>query len=165
MSKVIFIVLLLFIACHQKNEEPRKDLSLINKTEVVINWDTTLNVLHYCSAILEDSILQFKIDSFKDSISNVVVSVVQSGDSFKIAVYQPWSMTDCTYINRRFQLLAQEVETNKKTYKVGDQIQGRLKLLLLGHGDYFSEQGEVKLRENWDTVRISGVFTAKVWQP
>jgi hypothetical protein len=131
-------------------------------TSVVLTWDSAQNLLNTCAATLENNRLNLHIEQKPDSIANYAVEIFQNDSGFDIAVSQPWSITESSYVAPRFKILKQELKLNQSHYQSNDLVKGDLRLLLLGHKSYFREHGEMKLREDWDTIHCSGVFSAIV---
>lgn len=132
------------------------------QTNVVVKWDTLNYDLHSCSATLESEKLKLYIERHPDSVSDYAIEITQIDERFAVNISQPWAVTDCSYVAPRFKVLDQEIRLDKAKYRKNDNVKGELNLLMLGHKDYFRDIGEMKLREDWDTVRCSGIFSAIV---
>ena len=158
MTRLIILVSVLIVACKGVNKPSDKSNTV--QTNVVVKWDTLNYVLRSCSATLENKILKLYIERHPDSVSEYAIEISQANKGFTINVIQPVLPTDCAYVPRRFKILDQFIRLDKASYEKNDNIEGELNLLMLGHKDYFREPEEMKLRENWDTVRCYGVFSS-----
>lgn len=160
MPRILSILILLILGCRSEEKTSIKFATV--PTNVVLTWDTAQNLLNTCAATIESNHLNLHIDQQPDSIANYAVEIFQNDSGFDITVSQPWSITDSSYVAPRFKILKQELKLNQSHYQSNDLVKGDLGLLLLGHKSYFRKQGEMKLREDWDTVHCAGVFSAIV---
>jgi hypothetical protein len=158
MTRLIFIVVVLIVSCRGINKP--SDKGNPGQTKVVVKWDTLNYILRSCSATVENKSLKLYIERHPDSVSDYAIEISQTNKRFTINVSRPWVGMDCLYIAPRFKILNQDIRLDKANYKKNDNIEGELNLLMLGHKAYYREPGEMKLRENWDTVRCYGVFSS-----
>lgn len=156
------MIVVLFTACRGANKPYHEGNPVQGQTNVVVKWDTLNYVLQSCSATLEFEKLKLYIERHPDSVSDYAIEITQVDKRFAVNVSQPWSVTDSSYVAPRFKILDQEIRLNKANYQKNDNVEGELNLLMLGHKDYFRDKGEMKMREDWDTVRCNGIFSSIV---
>jgi hypothetical protein len=158
------ILLLAFFSCNTKTEKDISDnKELKQNSSIQITWDTAKYLLNYCSAKKIDTVLQLTIGNLPDTIFSPYELKISKGiHGSDIEVYQTYAASDCLYVTSYFKTIIQKLSFDKTSYKKGAELEGTIDLLLLGHKPYHREPGEMKRRENFDTVRINGRFTSIV---
>lgn len=160
----LLILLLAAFSCNTKTEkEVSSKNELKRNTSIQITWDTSKYLLNYCSAKQMDTVLLLRIGNLPDSPYTPYELKIKKGiQGADIQLYQTYGVTDCLYVNSYFKTITQKLSFYKTSYKKGDELNGTIDLLLLGHKPYLREPGEMKRRENFDTVRVHGQFSSIV---
>ena len=165
MRSVSQIILLLFaLSCNTIAEKDKSDNSQLRRnTSVQITWGSAKYLLNYCSAKESDSVLRLTIGKFPNTnFSPYELQITKRVHDSDIELYQTSAALDCLYVTSYFKIINQKLNFDKTSYKKGDDLKGTIYLLLLGHEPYFREPGEMKRRENFDTVTVDGQFSSIV---
>ena len=162
MQKLVLIVLILIVACWSTTNSSDKIDIGSTETSVMIQWGGVNYELQSSLATLENSKLKLYIDRHPDSLSDYAIEILQQTGGLKVVMEQPWSIADSSYVRCRFKVLNQQILLNKDQYQIGNKVVGKLDLLIEAHKSYFRETGEMSLRNNWDTIKASGIFSATV---
>jgi hypothetical protein len=163
MKCLYLFILVLVAACQTKIKSPNKTDAAQTITNVTIEWDSLKYLLQSCSATLENNDLKLYIDRRSDSLSSdYAIEILRINKKFNVAMDQPWSLTDSSYVSPRFKILDQKIKLDKEVYQIGDLLQGELFLVVKAHDSYVRDVGEMLLRNNWDTIMVVGTFSSIV---
>ena len=139
MKEKIFVLLMTTIfACRGTSSQSEMESCDVNEARVLISWDSSTYVLRTCKATLAENVLQILLEENQDSVSDVAIEISRKKKSLLVSVYQPWGTTDSSYVKPRFKILSEKIAFNKRIYNVGDEVRGKLDLLILAHKEYFS---------------------------
>jgi len=143
----------LFVSCHTATKSP-------TSTNITFQWNNENYGLHATSATLENNRLNIYIEEKPnpDERSSYAIEILRVNETFEVTMKRPWGITDSSSMPPRFEILHQNIELNKTDYKVGDTLMGELHLLVAAHKAYIRNRGEMELRNNWDTLKVEGVF-------
>lgn len=147
----------LFVSCHTATKSP-------TSTNITFQWGNENYGLHATSATLENNRLNIYIEEKPnpDERSNYAIEILQANGTFEVSMKRPWGITDSSSMPPRFEILDQKIKLNKDEYKVGDTLRGELQLLVAAHRAYIRNPGEMMLRNDWDTLKVEGVFGSMV---
>ena len=156
MARLLPLLLAFMIACRD-NHSDANAVSNITLTRVTFHWDSTYYLFEYCKASIDNDRLKVYLRQLS-KFPGYDLDIIKKGKEFEVTISQSWSVTDSSYVPARFKVLKQNIKLNRTSFRVNDQLKGELDLLVLAHKAYSRNRGEMKLREDWDTVRVSGVM-------
>lgn len=162
LSQIFF--LLTAVSCNSGTETGTSEKNeLTQNSSIQITWDTTKYSLNYCSAKQLDSVLRLTISNLPDTVYTPYELHITKGiHGSQIQLIQTYAATDCLYVTSYFKTVTQNLQFDKPSYKKGAKLTGTINLLLLGYKPYLREPGEMKRREDFDTVRVDGRISSTV---
>lgn len=166
--------LLLLTACKETNRASTTDVSDLSKTSeipattintanVFVKWGNSSDTLNSCIAWLNNK--EIRVSLFEQATGQSFDFPLQNyKDGWKISgsIAQP-SVTDCLFVASQFRVLQQRISFDKQQYKNGDELQGKIDLILLGRKGLFRKPlVPFKDTRKWDSIFMNGSFTVKL---
>lgn len=153
-----------FYSCaNRENKTALQPAEFRDTTEMVVKWDTVTYPV--TSVVPSYNGVDLSLDlSVKNEGLDYYLHLLSQKEGWKVVDLAGGPLpTDCLYVSSQFRILNQRLVFDKEKYVSGDEMKGTVELLLLGKRPFLREPlVPFTDKRKWDTVRISGSFSAAV---